>query len=137
MTAPKWTIRALAAVGMAAMIVAAPRADAQPKTDPKAPRFILTVPGEGYKFAARPQRAEPAAPPARAEREPRESSMANVERRQITVLACQISSYGALAAKHDPQDVHAAMTNVYQVEHVHFALIFYYLIFHFVFVFCC
>ena len=85
------------------------------ETDPKAPRFILTVPGEGYKFAARPQRAEPAAPPARAEREPRESSMANVERRQITVLACQISSYGALAAKHDPEDVHAAMTNVYQV----------------------
>ena len=80
--------------------------------DPKVPRFILTVPGEGYKFAARPQRVDPPAKPVAPDREPAKLSMSFFERRQMTVLACQISGFAALATTHDPEDMHAATNDV-------------------------
>jgi class 3 adenylate cyclase/tetratricopeptide (TPR) repeat protein len=74
--------------------------------DPKAPRLIRTVPGVGYKFAARPHipaplatDAEPVAP-APTEVPPERSA----ERRHLTVLQCAISSAGTLAAALDPED---------------------------------
>lgn len=76
--------------------------------DPKVPRFILTVPGEGYKFAARPQRAEGPAISVAPDRDPPKLSISFYERRQMTVLACQISGFAVFAGKHDPED-HRAM----------------------------
>ncbi len=74
--------------------------------DPKAPRLIRTVPGVGYKFAAKPHipsplatDAEPVAP-APTEVPPERSA----ERRHLTVLQCAISSGGTLAAGLDPED---------------------------------
>ena len=95
------------------MLVARLRRKIEP--DPKAPRFILTVPGEGYKFAARPKRAEPATTTTAPDRDPRELSISHFERRQMTVLACQITGFAGLAANNDPEDLHAATSRVCQV----------------------
>src|SRR6266849_2354623 len=74
--------------------------------DPKTPRLIRTVPGVGYKFAARPQ----VVPLPAADAEPEAQAPAEVlpvraaERRHLTVLHCAITSAGALAAALDPED---------------------------------
>jgi class 3 adenylate cyclase/predicted ATPase len=79
--------------------------------DPKHPRIIVTVPGTGYKLAvkvrstaAKPKEAADAPaedlPPAR----PRP-----VERRHITVLACEFVGLAALSSRLDPDDVDAAL----------------------------
>jgi DNA-binding response OmpR family regulator/class 3 adenylate cyclase/predicted ATPase len=100
------------------MLVARLRRKIEP--NPKAPRFIVSVAGVGYKFAVRPQAAnhsnalstneplnrsglgdDPSATspfqgvPAR-ESEP--------ERRHLTVLSCILVEAGALAANLDPED---------------------------------
>ncbi|MBV8612483.1 MAG: winged helix-turn-helix transcriptional regulator [Acetobacteraceae bacterium] len=70
--------------------------------EPKEPRLIVTVPGVGYRFATKPQLvsaesdatpAEPAAPPAPA------------ERRQLTILQCSLCGPALLAARRDPEDL--------------------------------
>ena len=75
--------------------------------DPKAPRLIMTVPGVGYKFTARPHLAPASAtdtaPEARA---PAEVSRIPAELRHITVLHCAIASAGALAVALDPENWH-------------------------------
>jgi class 3 adenylate cyclase/DNA-binding response OmpR family regulator/predicted ATPase len=90
--------------------------------DPKAPRFILSVPGVGYKFDVRPQStADGEAPPA-LEPEPLDQSRrgeaipagtpgqgsalphSEPERRQLTVLSCGLVGSTALAANLDPED---------------------------------
>jgi DNA-binding winged helix-turn-helix (wHTH) protein len=74
--------------------------------DPKAPRLIMTVPGVGYKFTARPR--VPPAPAASAEPEAEASAEVlperPAERRHLTVLHCAIATAGALAAALDPED---------------------------------
>src|SRR5262249_1116081 len=88
--------------------------------DPKAPRFILSVPGVGYKFDVRPQRAaDGEAPPAlepekvrgskRGEATPtrtrgQDSAHSEPQRRQLTVLACSLVGSTALAVNLDPED---------------------------------
>jgi DNA-binding response OmpR family regulator/predicted ATPase len=94
------------------MLVARLRRKIEP--DPKVPRFILTAPGEGYKFAARPQRVEPPAMPVAPNRQLPKLSMSFFERRQMTVLACQISGFASLAMTHDPEELHAATSDVCQ-----------------------
>jgi class 3 adenylate cyclase/DNA-binding response OmpR family regulator/predicted ATPase len=102
------------------MLVARLRRKIEP--DPKAPRFILSVPGVGYKFDARPQSAaDDQAPPAlepeplnRSSREeavpastPGQGSAAphsEPQRRQLTVLACRLVGSTALAVNLDPED---------------------------------
>src|SRR5207245_375650 len=76
--------------------------------DPKAPRLIVTVPGVGYKFAARPHVAAASATDTASEAlAPAEvSSVRPAERRHITVLDCAIASAGALAVTLDPEDWH-------------------------------
>ena len=64
--------------------------------NPQLPRLLVTVPGVGYKLAARPQSAHvrrsqlPAAEP---------------EKRPITVLACEPVGATELALKSDPEDL--------------------------------
>src|SRR6516162_5559464 len=102
------------------MLVARLRRKIEP--DPKAPRFILSVPGVGYKFDVRPQSAaDDEAPPAlepeplnqsgRGEAipagTPRQGSAAphsEPQRRQLTVLACRLVGSTALAVNLDPED---------------------------------
>jgi DNA-binding response OmpR family regulator/class 3 adenylate cyclase/predicted ATPase len=76
------------------MLVARLRRKIEP--DPKAARFLVTVPGVGYKLMARPQSAE--ARPPRAE-------PAEPERRQLTALACQLVGAMGFAVNLDPEDL--------------------------------
>ncbi len=78
--------------------------------DPAKPSLVVTVPGIGYKFAAKPVSvpapilAEEApivavAPP------PPELCVRPAERRQVTVLRCALDGYAAMAARLDPEDL--------------------------------
>src|SRR5215831_13215875 len=102
------------------MLVARLRRKIEP--DPKAPRFILSVPGVGYKFDVRPQSAAngeappaidpeqvngssrgeaiPASTPGQGSAAPR----CEPERRQLTVLSCGLVGSTALAVNLDPED---------------------------------
>ncbi len=92
------------------MLVARLRRKIEP--DPKVPRFILTLPGEGYKFAARPAAVQPPAPASMSHQEPSNLSVSFFERRLMTIVACQISGFAALASKHDPEVLHTATDSV-------------------------
>jgi DNA-binding response OmpR family regulator/class 3 adenylate cyclase len=76
------------------MLVARLRRKIEP--DPKAARFLVTVPGVGYKLMARPQSAD--ARPPRAE-------PAEPERRQLTALACKLEGAMGFAVDLDPEDL--------------------------------
>src|SRR6516165_7025718 len=76
------------------MLVARLRRKIEP--DPKAARFLLTVPGVGYKLMARPRSAD--ARPSRAE-------TAEPERRQLTALACNLVGAMGFAVNLDPEDL--------------------------------
>jgi DNA-binding response OmpR family regulator/class 3 adenylate cyclase len=76
------------------MLVARVRRKIEPK--PKVPRYLVTVPGGGYKLMARTQPAE-ARPFVAEPTEP--------ERRQITVLCCQLVGAMGLAVDVDPEDL--------------------------------
>ena len=94
------------------MLVARLRRKIEP--DVKSPRFILTVPGAGYKFAARVQQADattlpPSQPPAM---EPN-GGLRLGERRQLSILACQIRGLAA-SADPDPEDEGEVMVSVHR-----------------------
>jgi DNA-binding winged helix-turn-helix (wHTH) protein len=76
------------------MLVARVRRKIEP--NPKVPRFLLTVPGVGYKFMAKTKPAE--AP--QFEAEPTEP-----ERRQITALCCKLVNAMGFAIDVDPEDL--------------------------------
>src|SRR5262249_54834946 len=102
------------------MLVARLRRKIEP--DPKAPRFILSVPGVGYKFDVRPQSAADGEPSPATEADqlnrssrgeatpesgPGQGSAApksEPQRRQLTVLACRLGGSTALAVNLDPED---------------------------------
>src|SRR6516164_2839015 len=81
------------------MLVARLRRKIEP--DPKVARFLVTVPGAGYKLIvrpradARPSRAKPAAP----------------ERRQLTALACNLVGAMGFAVNLDPEEFSWITTN--------------------------
>ena len=70
--------------------------------DPRAPRFILTVPGAGYKFAAQPHSTAGSGRPLR---EPHSEP----ERRQVTVLSCGLAGATAIAISFDLEDAGRAI----------------------------
>jgi class 3 adenylate cyclase len=99
------------------MLVARLRRKIEP--NPKAPRFILSVPGVGYKFDVRPQSAAngeaidpeqfnrsrrgeaiPASTPDQGSASPHSEP----EKRQLTVLSCGLVDSPALAVNLDPED---------------------------------
>src|SRR6516165_814793 len=81
--------------------------------DPKVPRFIITMPGEGYKFAAQlhenhsPAQTTFGAPE---EEQPR-AGPPLTERRQLTVMSCGLVGSTALAARLDPEDLRVLLTD--------------------------
>ena len=97
------------------MLVARLRRKVEP--DPTKPQFILTVPGVGYKFIPHVRCGQPAtgAPPASRDtgQVPGAGEVPRSERRQVTVLSCQIIGFAALAAKLDPEDLDRAIGPVY------------------------
>ena len=84
--------------------------------DPKVPRFIVTVVGEGYKFAAQlreisaPARTPPGTP---VEEEPR-ARPPSTERRQLTVMSCGLVGSAALASRLDPEDLRAVFAEYHR-----------------------
>jgi DNA-binding response OmpR family regulator len=83
--------------------------------DPKAPRFIVTVLGEGYKFVA--QLREHRAPTetrfgAPAEEAPR--ARPSTERRQLTVMSCGLVESAVLAARLDPEDLRVMLADYHR-----------------------
>jgi class 3 adenylate cyclase/DNA-binding response OmpR family regulator/tetratricopeptide (TPR) repeat protein len=99
------------------MLVARLRRKIEP--DAAKPKFIITVAGAGYKFVSR-VREEPAAMPSNIPRvrdheDHSRRDDQRVERRQLTVLACQIVGFAALAAKLDPEDLERLISRTYAV----------------------
>jgi class 3 adenylate cyclase/DNA-binding response OmpR family regulator/predicted ATPase len=97
------------------MLVARLRRKIEP--NPKAPRFVLSVPGVGYKLAVQPQTAEHGSALAtidllkrsgRGDDTPVTSDVAarqfEPETRQLTVLSCRLVGAATLAAKLEPED---------------------------------
>ncbi|MBV9354083.1 MAG: AAA family ATPase, partial [Chloroflexi bacterium] len=74
--------------------------------EPSKPRLVVTVPGVGYRFAARPRPASAeSATPAMAEPTPSPAPPASPERRQLTILHCGLCGPALLAAWRDPEDL--------------------------------
>ena len=85
--------------------------------DPKAPRFVLTVVGEGYKFTAilRADRLPaPAATGAPAGEEQPLAQPLSTERRQLTVVSCGLAGSAALASRLDPEDLRAVFADYHR-----------------------
>ena len=79
--------------------------------NPRRPRLIVTIPGSGYKFAARVT-AEAIGAPGEAQSEaaattapPRPLALAP-ERRQLTIMQCAMSGPAFQSAQCDPEDLH-------------------------------
>jgi DNA-binding response OmpR family regulator/class 3 adenylate cyclase/predicted ATPase len=75
------------------MLVARLRRKIEP--DPKAARFLVTVPGVGYKLMVRPRSADT---------RPSEAEPVEPERRQLTALACNLVGAMGFAVNLDPED---------------------------------
>src|SRR5215467_76328 len=82
------------------MLVARLRRKIEP--DQKAARFLVTVPGVGYKLMARPRSADA--------RQPR-AEPAEPERRQLTALACRLVGAMGFAVSCDPEDLSRVTRN--------------------------
>ncbi len=83
--------------------------------EPKAPRLVLTVPGHGYKFAAKPLQlaAEQEQPIAQAlATEEPSSTLASpiTDRRQLTVMVCTLSGATASPVRLDPEERHGIVS---------------------------
>ena len=102
------------------MLVARLRRKLEP--NPRAPRFILSVPGVGYKFAVQPQATKNGNAPVAIDLEKLNrsglgetvaltppgqniaSQQGEPERRQLTALSCELVGLMGLAARMDPED---------------------------------
>jgi DNA-binding response OmpR family regulator/class 3 adenylate cyclase/predicted ATPase len=89
------------------------------ESDPKRPRLIVTIPGSGYKFAARVT-AEAIGALGEAQSEsvaatvlPRPSAH-GPERRQLTIMQCAMSGPAFQSAGRDPEDLHRQLTDFHE-----------------------
>ncbi|MBV9002178.1 MAG: AAA family ATPase, partial [Solirubrobacterales bacterium] len=76
--------------------------------EPSKPRLIVTVPGVGYRFTAKPQpvSAASAATPA-----PLIATLPpSPERRQVTVMQCRLCGSALASARRDPEDLQRLVT---------------------------
>ncbi len=81
--------------------------------DPTQPTLIVTIPGSGYKFAARVTTETIGAPgeaPSEAAADPPRASAAAPERRQLTIMQCAMSGPAFQSAQGDPEDMHRLLT---------------------------
>jgi DNA-binding response OmpR family regulator/predicted ATPase len=81
--------------------------------DPKQPKLIVTVPGVGYKLAAkvRPMQRAPETSPTDARR----ARASSVERRHVTVLSCELVGLAALSTQLDPEDIRTVISECRRV----------------------
>src|ERR1700677_3459117 len=80
----------------------------------KKTRFIVTVPGSGYKFVARVHRIDQPPKPTEMSHLERAERRARVaERRQLAVLACQIVGIAELSSRLDPEDLQKVLQTVH------------------------
>jgi class 3 adenylate cyclase/predicted ATPase len=95
------------------MLVARLRRKIEP--DSAKTRFIVTVPGVGYKFVPRIRDGERSAirSPATGGLDRSERKEQRAERRQLTILSCQVVGFAELAAKLDPEDLEQVISRVY------------------------
>jgi DNA-binding response OmpR family regulator/class 3 adenylate cyclase/predicted ATPase len=79
------------------------------EADRKRPRFIITVPGAGYKFAAQVERVTTRAGPVAAVPSPVPTPVpcGVAERRLVTTLSCTVIGLPRFASEHDPEEVQA------------------------------
>ena len=85
--------------------------------DPKAPRFIVTVLGEGYKFAAKQHQSRPPAEPtsgAPAEGAELRAPPQPTARRQLTVMSCGLVGSTGLASRLDPEDLRSVIADYHR-----------------------
>src|SRR5262249_43443054 len=73
------------------------------------------TPGVGYKFAARIQQADFVTPLIEPQRKEVSNAQRPPERRQLSVLACQIRGWAAISATLDPEDEGEVLTAVHRV----------------------
>jgi len=73
--------------------------------DPRKPSLIVTVPGVGYKFAAKLVPVAPDETPITPQSAAPTPAARPAERRQVTVACYSLDGYGALAARLDPEDL--------------------------------
>jgi class 3 adenylate cyclase len=75
--------------------------------EPKTPRLLLTVPGHGYKFAAKPlQAVAEQEKPAVADALPATAATPTAERRLLTVLVCSLSIATESSVRLAPEERH-------------------------------
>ncbi len=72
--------------------------------NPKRPTLIVTVPGSGYKFAAKVRQADPAALPEVVEGRP-EAQPVNAERRYVTAVAAELLAAEGTRLPNDPEEL--------------------------------
>jgi len=84
--------------------------------DPKVPRFIITVLGEGYKFAGQLREASAAVQTNLAGPSGEEPSALprSTERRQLTVMCCGLVGSTALASRLDPEDLRVVFADYHR-----------------------
>ena len=107
------------------MLIARLRRKIEP--NPKAPRFILSAPGVGYKLAVKPQAVKPQtaengnARPAIDEEKARPLSTeitsrhSEPERRQLTALSCMLADFPAMTVRLDPEEVFSIVQRFQQL----------------------
>jgi DNA-binding winged helix-turn-helix (wHTH) protein len=77
------------------------------EAEPKTPRLIVTIPGHGYKFAAKAARAEePVTRELRTVQGSATLTKPTVERRQVTVMVCSLSAATGPGLRLDAEERH-------------------------------
>jgi DNA-binding response OmpR family regulator len=79
---------------------------------PERPRLIATVPGGGYKLVIRERELEWGAPPPQQPKTRPDQARHIPERRQITIMACQIAGLARLSAKIDPEELQIVTSTI-------------------------